>query len=245
MKTLSYGILIFAFVVTPMAFADSQTNQESIFFDRNQIKPKVEQKYYSGEVGFYGVLGVNTSRARVEYINYITNLNLTGEPQAGGGFYSNLETANRFVPNWHLSIFGSTNINNTNTSKPDENIYIVADNALYWNLIPENIDFVKLDLGVNLRLGTIFYMATAMLYFDLDFNVPNTGLHFNLLSKNGFLMDFSNHDLKLSMAYEFATPKVNPGLEVGYHLWTSYLLNAGVNHTFLTHTGYLAFYLKW
>lgn len=242
MKTFKYVFLILVFLISQSAFADSknsnsQTNQANTFFDRTQIKPQEPQKYYSGEVGFYGVLGINTSRDRKDYAN---KLNLKGEPQAGGGFYSNLETANRFAPNWHLSIFGSNAI-----GEGDENFYIVADNALYWNLIPKNIDFVKLDLGVNLRLGTIFFIATAMVYFDLDFNIPNTGWHFNFLSKNGFLVDFSNHDLKLSIAYEFATPKVKPGLEVGYHLWTSYLLAFGGNKTFLTHTGYLAFYLKY
>lgn len=250
MKNIKFTIFVFSFLLAQFAFADSEntqnseistnqqttqqiqtdTTKESIFFDGNQIKPKTEQKYYSGEVGVFAVAGVNTHTGDAFY---------AGDVLVGGGIYSNLETANPYAPNWHLGFYA------VNTVNPNQLEFLTTDSVLYWNVIPKRIDFVKLDLGAGIRFGNkITIIATSMFYIDLDFNIPNTGLHFNLLSKNGLFPDFTNQDIKLSLAYDFNLSKIKLGVEAGYNFWMQIPIFSEKDG-FLTSSAYLALYAKW
>lgn len=217
------------------AKADSKEGQteiekKSVFFDKTQIKPKQAEKYYSGEVGIFGVAGINTHRGDDFY---------PGDILAGGGFYSNLETANSYVPNWHLGFYA------VNTTNPNQLEFMSLDNIIYWNVIPKRIDFVKLDLGTGIRLGNkIFIIATAIFYLDLDFTIPSSGWHFSFTSKNGLLPDFTNQDVKLAIAYDFDLQKVKLGIETAYNFWIQFPIFSP-ERGFLTHSGIVSLYVKW
>lgn len=158
------------------------------------------------------------------------------------GFYLNIEPRkSRSIPSWHLSFIGATH-----HAGGKQQYYLVADNSLYWNLIPSNIDFVKFDMGLNIRAGTVFFYINGMIYLDLDFTIPDTGVHFNFATKLGLIADYGNHDVKLSLGYEMDfLPKFKPGVEVGYQLWTK-ILSIGRHYDFFaSNTFYLGFYGKW
>lgn len=118
------------------------------------------------------------------------------------------------------------------------------DNVFFWDLIPKEVDFIKFDLGFALRLflgGTLFQPT---LYYDVDANIPDTGIHFNFTGNIGTL-DIHNSDVKTSVAFEFGS-NVLWGLELGYkyfgysHFSFDYIYQKKLG----MHTGFVAMYLK-
>lgn len=94
------------------------------------------------------------------------------------------------------------------------------DNSVFGNLIPNSIDYLRLDLGFTIRLYTGGLLINFLLYYDLEAKIPATGVVFNFTGNVGTL-DIHNSDVKLSVAYEFGE-EIKSGIEVGYqHLGQS------------------------
>lgn len=97
-----------------------------------------------------------------------------------------------------------------------------VDNILYADLVPDSVDFLKFDLGLNIRGGFSKYFVNLMPYMRLTAMVPDTGLKMFLETNIGTL-DIYNSDVKASLGYEFGTV----GIELGYkYLGRSYTINS-------------------
>lgn len=134
----------------------------------------------------------------------------------GGGFFYKLEQpALTPVPSYLFDVSGGVGsffISRFGAG----NIFLAVDNVAFWNLIPASVKFAKFDLGLNLRSGMNAFFVNPMIYFNADFTIPDTGVHFKLTGNIG-TADFLNHDFKFSVAYEmdFLKSKVIPGFEFG------------------------------
>lgn len=155
----------------------------------------------------------------------------------GGMYYKYQQPASSNAPSYILDVVGglikSTRqvINyNYNSYNGYESRYLThttfttftnVDNILFWNLTP-SLDFLDLDLGINLRLGTVAFIFNPMFYLNANFTIPDTGVHFLLTTSIGTI-DYLNHDFKFSVAYEmdFLKSSFIPGIEFGGKLQPS------------------------
>lgn len=194
---------------------------------------------HKNEAMYYALKGakVGGSIANPNFSKFNTagGLYYTYAPKGGFGYRLDL-AAMAFIPAY-----------DKNTKEFYKHIpmpFVQLDNTFFWDLVPKEMDFLKFDLGFAIRLYTGGIMIQPTLYYDLDANIPDTGIHFNFTGNIGTL-DIHNSDVKLSTAFEFGS-NVKWGLELGYkYFGRSFSLGFHLYQKEMgMHTGFVAMYLK-
>lgn len=165
-----------------------------------------------GKAGFVDVKDEDSENKESQASNTIGLQFMAGAGGGGGLFYKYQQPTSSKAPSYIFDAIGGLTLL---AGERSSSVYVTVDNILYWNTTP-GLDFLDLDLGINLRLGTVAFIFNPMFYLNANFTIPDTGVHF-LLTTNIGTADFSNHDFKFSLAYEmdFLKSAFIPGIEFG------------------------------
>lgn len=165
-----------------------------------------------GKAGFVDAEDEESENKKSQASNTIGLQFMAGAGGGGGLVYKYQQPTSSKAPSYIFDAIGGWTYLHGGESS---GVYVTVDNILYWNTTP-GLDFLDLDLGINLRLGIVAFIFNPMFYLNANFTIPDTGVHF-LLTTNIGTADYLNHDFKFSLAYEmdFLKSAFIPGIEFG------------------------------